>query len=533
MTAKPIFDRSAWTPSKVSAMDRRAFLETSAASLVATNWLLPSDTAYAATPKKGGRLRMGLRDGATTDSLDPATTDNDFMITLGFAIRNCLTEVDQGNNVVPELAESFEANDDATTWRFRLRRGIEFHNGKTLDSEDVVASMNHHRGEDSNSSAKNLLSGVAAIKQDGREGVIFQLSAGDAEFPFIVSDYRLPILPSKEGRVDWASGVGTGAYVLKNFDPGVRAELPRYPNYWKSERAHFDSGELWAIADANARQSALMTGDLDMIDRPDLKSINLLMRSPNVDIVETTSTWHISIPMNTQQSPFDDNDLRLALKYAIDREKILTSAFRGMGRIGNDYPIGVDQDYLSDGIEQYAFDPDRAKHHLKKSQFVGIRLNLSVSNAVSPNAIDVAMLYSEQARRAGIDINIVREPGDGYWSNVWMQKPWVMSYWGGSRTEYQMLSVAYSMSSGWNEARWSTNRLQRCLNEARVELDPSRRREIFHTVRCMVHDHGGSIIPVFRNNVFAKSDRVQLGSWIASNLPNDGHRGLERWWSDW
>jgi len=101
--------------------------------------------AYTATPKKGGRLRLGVAGGSTTDSLDPALFEDAFMQGLGWQLRNCLVEIDADGKPIPELAESWNSTPDAAKWIFKLRRGVEFHNGKALDAEDVVFSINHHR----------------------------------------------------------------------------------------------------------------------------------------------------------------------------------------------------------------------------------------------------------------------------------------------------------------------------------------------------------------------------------------------------
>ena len=188
--------------------------------------------AHAATPKKGGLLRLGVDGGATTDTLDPATFPSSFIIALNFGgLRTCLTEVDNTGQLVGELAKSWTASADAKTWTFKLRSGIEFHNGKTLDAADVVASINHHRGEDSTSAAKSILDAVEDIKADGKDTVVVTLSGGNADLPFLMSDYHLVIMPAKDGKVVWQSGVGTGGYSLTSFEPGVSATAKRNPNY--------------------------------------------------------------------------------------------------------------------------------------------------------------------------------------------------------------------------------------------------------------------------------------------------------------
>ena len=121
--------------------------------------------AHAETPKKGGNFRIGLVGASTAESLDPATYGtgviNHFMVG---AIGNCLAEIDPNGEAIPELAESWETNSSADTWTFRLRQNVTFHNGKTLTADDVIASFNHHRGEDTKSAGKSLLKGVTDIR---------------------------------------------------------------------------------------------------------------------------------------------------------------------------------------------------------------------------------------------------------------------------------------------------------------------------------------------------------------------------------
>jgi len=199
---------------------------------------------------------MGLGYGSTTDSLIPGANENGFLSCLSYSYQNQLTEIDENGLAIPELADSYEASADAKTWVFKLRQGVEFHNGKTLVDEDVIASFNHHRGEDTKSAGKSFLTSVDSITAQGKSEVVFKLAEGNADFPAIVSSGQFPIVPVKDGNLDWQSYVGTGGYTLEKFEPGVRASLKRNPNYFKSDRAHFDEVELLSLLDTTARQNA-------------------------------------------------------------------------------------------------------------------------------------------------------------------------------------------------------------------------------------------------------------------------------------
>ena len=415
-----------------SGITRRGFMQR-ALALGATTALATTlaDRAFAEA-KPGGRFRCGLGHGSTADSLDPATFLDLYMQTVNASARNNLTEIGQDGSLIPELAEGIDTA-DAKTWKFNLRQGVEFHNGKTLDANDVVASLNHHRGEDSKSAAKELLKPVVEMKADGANAVVFTLEDGNADFPVVLSDYHIPIMPADGDTVDWQSGTGTGAYVLESFEPGVRTTLKRNPNFFKAGFGHFDEVEIITVADVAARTNALTTGEIDAMDRVDPKTAHLLEQREGVRLLEASGTQHFTFAMRCDTPPFDNVHVRLALKHAIDREAIVRTILRGHGTLGNDHPISRSNRYHADNLEQRAYDPDAAKFHLKQAGMDSLTVDLSAADAAFQGAVDAAVLYKEHAAAAGITINVVREPDDGYWSNVWMQKPYCAVYWGAAR----------------------------------------------------------------------------------------------------
>ena len=517
------------------AIDRRDFLRRAVAlGLTVSAASAAFENAAAEVPKKGGLFRQGLTGGATSDDLDPATTLDTYMINVNFnQLRNCLTEIAPDGRLIGELAESWEGSADATQWVFKLRKSVEFHNGKTMDSTDVVESINHHRGEESKSAAKGIVDPISEVRADGPDTVIITLKGGNADLPFLISDYHLLICPAKAGGgIAWEEGVGTGGYMLESFEPGVRTHTKRNPNYWKEGHAHFDEVETLFIADTAARTLALQTGEVDCINNLELKTIELFKRAGGMRVLQTNGNKHCTLPMITDAVPFDNNDLRLALKYAFDRQEMLDKIFKGYGELGNDHPIGPANQFqaTAEEIPQREYDPEKAKHHLAKAGYGGETLRLHMAETAFNGAVDSGQLYQEAARKAGINIEVVREPNDGYWSNVWLVKPWSASYWGGRPTEDWMFSQVYSAGADWNETKWNNERFMALLKKGRETLDEAKRRDIYVEMQRIVRDEGGAVIPVFLSYLAGVSDRVQTPELLGNNWELDGEKSCERWW---
>jgi len=512
-----------------AGVNRRGVLR-GAGALGAASLILPAGMSRAAAPKRGGVLRIGMGHGSTSDSLDPGSWDNAYSQVFAQARHNYLTEITADGSLTGEIAESWEASADAATWSFRIRRGVTFHSGKEVTAEDVIASINHHRGEDSKSAAKPIVDAITDIRTDGSHGMVVSLNAGNADFPFIMSDYHIAIMPAVDGRIDPTSTDGCGPYVVERFEPGVEARLTRNPDYWKSDRAHFDGLEMLPIVDAAARTNALVGGQVDVIDRVDLNTVHLLKRAPGVRILSVAGTQHYTFAMDTRADPFSNNDVRLALKYGIDREELVAKILNGYGVVGNDHPIGPPNRYHADELEQRVYDPDKARFHLRQAGLDSLSVSLSAADAAFGGAVDAAVLYSEKAAKAGIDIDVVREPSDGYWSNVWMKKPFCAVYWGGRPTEDWMFSTGYASGVAWNDTFWEHERFNELLVAARSELDDARRREMYVEMQRIVRDQGGTVIPMFANYVMAHSDAVATPEQIGANWTMDGFRAVERWW---
>ncbi len=507
---------------------RREFLIGSAAAAGMIG-LMPR-SLRAATPKKGGNFRIGVGDFAVTDSLNPALYQTYFQLFMFRQLRNNLIEFGPGGVLVPELAESWESSADAATWVFKLRKGVMFSDGREFTAEDAVYSINLHRKEGTPSTAAPILKPVTDVKASGKYELTVTLAAGNVGFPDLMTLETLSMVPKDE--TDFTKGIGTGGYILESFEPGVKSVTKRNPNYWKEGRAHFDSIEMIAIKDAAARTSALVSGGIDACNFVDLKTAGLLQRKPGVKLLSVAGKAHYTFPMLMDADPFKDADVRTAMKYAINREEMVKVIAGGFASVGNDQPITPSYKFYNPDLKPKAYDPEKAKFHLKKAGHDTLAVELFVSETPFAGATDAAVLYKEHAAKAGIDIKVTKTPEDGYWNDIWFKKPFCAARWSGRANEDAMLTLAYStdaIAAGWNETHMSNPKLDQMLVAARVEFDEAKRRQIYYDIQTLISEEGGALTPVVANFVDATTDKVAHDE-LASDFAMDGGRFAERWW---
>lgn len=486
--------------------------------------------AARAEPRRGGTFRWGIHDGNTTDSHDPATYVTMQMIFLAHQYRSYLTMIAPDNSLAPDLATGWEASPDAAQWTFALAPDATFHSGRPVRAADVVASINHHRGENTTSAAKALLAGVTEVKADGDHTVVITLDQGLADLPWLMTDFHLAICPANDdGSIDWQSGDGCGPYRIDEGAFGTNWSLSRHDG-WHGQGAWFDAVEMLVLNDPNARQAALATGEVDCVSLIDLKTTALLERNPDIQVDNIPSGAAVTMPMFCDTAPFSDVRVRTALKLAMDRDEIVEKIAFGAATTANDFHLAPTQPYWPADIPQRAYDPDQARALLKQAGAEGLTVSLSSTDSIFSGAVDLGVLYAEQAKAAGITVKVVREPSDGYYTDVWLKKPFCTSQWGARPTPDLIFTLAYSADAPWNESRWRNDRFNALLGMAKSELDPVRRAEMYREMCLLMRDDGGTLIPFFQNFVYARRKNVVRPEQVAASWACDGARAPSRWW---
>ena len=408
------------------------------------------------------------------------------------------------------------------TYTFKLRRGVKFHDGKDFTADDVVYTMMRHHGEASKSKAKSLVTMVTEWKKTGSHEVQAILDSPNADLPAILGTFHFKVIQNGGEGEYFQKPVGTGPFVCKEFTPGVRSMGVRNDNYWNDEGGpYLDELETFAITDTVSRVNALISGDVHVIGNADPKAYKQIEGTDGVELYSVPSGAYMDIVCMRDRAPGDSNDFVLALKYLQRRKRIVRSILKGHGTVGNDHPISPAYAEHCKDLEQRPYDPDKAKFHLKKSGVTKTELEVA---EVGPGLTDMCLMLQREAKKIGLDLNVKRVPGDGYWGAVWMKKPIHVSSWNMRPTGNVMLTLAYAPNAPWNESQYSkSERMGELLAMSRAEQDQAKRGEMFCEMQKIVRDEYGTIIPVHRNYV----DAIRSNVKGMTKVPLAGTGGME------
>ncbi|MFZ4744810.1 MAG: ABC transporter substrate-binding protein [Limnohabitans sp.] len=473
-------------------MDRRSLL-VGASALGLTGLIAPISSMAQDKPKKGGTLRMGLGGGTASDSLDPLAESDAVPFMIGYMLYNNLFEVADDGSVKGELVESWDVKPGAADWTLKLRNGVTFTSGKALDADDVIYSLNLHRGE-TKSGAKVLLADVTDIKKISANQVQILMKNGNLDLPYNLCAPNFLIVPN--GFKDWKNPNGTGAFTLEDFNPGVRASFKRKAGeFWKANRGNFDRVEVTYINDPTARVNALISNQVDVINRVPARTAALLSTNKNLVLSRSAGTGNrYGFAAQTDKGLFANKDLLLSMKYGIDRKKIVENVFSGYASVGNDHTVGAKMKFYDKSQALTSYDPDKAAFHFKKSGITS-PIELMVSDGAFNESADCGQIFQGSLTKAGIKLELKRVSGDGYWDNVWMKVPFCATYWNNLPTVDIQLSRAFAngAANSWNETRFDNADFNRLMTSARVEMDEKKRAQMYAECQSIVRLESGLV----------------------------------------
>ncbi len=481
--------------------------------------------ASGSKPKYGGRLRVGMTGGASSDTLDAQALVNFLDQARIIQLYNSPVEFDLDAKLQMSLAEEITSNAKATEWTMRMRPGVEFHNGKTLGADDVIFSFQRIMNPKSpkpGAAQLSLLDYKNLKKLDGRT-VRFPFSSPFSPFVQLLADYYYFVVPVGYNP---KKPVGTGPFKYKSFTPGEQSVFVRNEHYWEHGLPYVDEVVISDFSDETSQIDGLVSGQLDAIEALSAASIGALKTQGQTVVISNTGSY-TPITMRVDVPPFNDVRVRQALRYVIDREEMLKVVFGGKGLIGNDLFSLYDPDY-DHGLPQRTQDLDKAKSLLKAAGHSGLHVQL-VTSAIAAGVSECAQVLQEQAKGAGITIGLqVVTPTELFGSN-YLKWGFAFDTW---PAIYFLTNVGEGQVPGapYNESHFNNRRFNQLYNEALATVEPARQRELVNEMQGIYWNEGGYIIPYFTPAIDGHSRKLQ--GVVPGKELYLSNFGFKRFWFD-
>ena len=472
----------------------------------------PETTTTTAAPRPLKTLRFGYHAATTSaDTLDPAyrtsSTDGLFQTLVAEQI----VRLDENLTPTPHLAEYWEANDDGTEWTFKLREGITFHDGKPFVAADVVYTYQRLLDPDIASPGAGNLPGLEpdGITAPDDYTVVMRLTAPNVDWPEAITNSHTRIVPEGATNADLAAqSLGTGAYRIDEFIPGeISTVFERNENYWQPGFPKVDFLEIIAIGEAEARLAAIRQGQVDILSEVPLASVSDLETDPDIEIVtnpigsSSVAYCQIDVP------PFDNNDLRLAMKYATNRPQHDDLVYGGRAYHMNDIPLPGLVRFGLEGAREH--NVAMAREHLNRAGYPnGIDLTLTLADMQDWTVW--CPVWQQQLAEAGINVELDVTPADTYWGDQWLSAPFAMTGWN-VRTVDHGLGLWYLSDAEWNETHWASEEFDADLAAARATTDEAERTRLYHKLQQQIVDEGGHFVPTMYG--FYSAQRAGVTGW--------------------
>lgn len=352
-------------------------------------------------PVKGGEITVGIAQDLD-DSLDPHQTVAAGTREVLFNIFEGLVKPNSDGEMIPAVAEKYTLSEDGTTYTFTLREGVKFHNGQTVTAEDVVYSINRCAAvpEGQEKPLVAAFSAVKSVEALDEKTVAVTIAQRDLEF---ISYMTAAIIPADYDNQDTAP-VGTGPFKFVSRTPQQDFVMERFEDYWGAP-AWLDKVTYKICENADALVMNLNGGSIDLCAH--LTSAQASQLNQNFQVLEGTMNLVQAIYLNNQAKPFDNQLVRQALCYAIDRQGIMDMVADGHGTaVGSSIYPAFTKYFLPELVDKYPHDVAKAKELLAQAGYPdGFDMTISVPNNYQPH-MDTAEVVAEQLREAGINVTI-------------------------------------------------------------------------------------------------------------------------------
>ena len=494
------------------ALSREEFL-LGAAGLAAAGTgmgLLVPRALAAGEPKRGGTLHLVYTDTSAAETTDP-TVQTGIAVSQP-ALNNTydrLTYIVPGTwELRPRLATSWEASQDVKTWKFKLRKGVKFSNGKPLTSKDVAWALRRILDKRTGSSAYARLS--AELDPDGiltpdPHTLVVRLKKPDAQFPSFMGAYQTGIYPN--GVDPKKDPIGTGPFMIKSWKPTLGWEIVRNPNYWVKGLPYLDAVRAVYIADPNTKVQAVMNGSADISDRIPFTQVRAIQNNDNLRLYTLPGAVFLDYVFDQTQAPFTDHRVFKAIKMAVNRKLLMQAAILGHGTLTGDVPALPRDPYYPPQRGIPGPEIARARRMLAAAgHSSGVDITMTVAD-VYPGIVDMVAALKAVVAPAGIDININKVPTDTFWSNDWLKKPSYAAYWN-RRHPKELLELLYRSRAVWNEGKFYDAKLDALIDAGGRTLNPAKQRGIFRQALYRVAAESGVGISFHVNGMHVAKRKV-------------------------
>ncbi|ALD14000.1 peptide ABC transporter substrate-binding protein [Clavibacter capsici] len=465
------------------------------------------EAAATGTPVPGGRLRVARPAASAAETLDAASSLSAYEY-LG-ALYNRLVKLDEKGETIPDLAEEWSASADGTTWTFRLRRDVRFHDGTRFTAADAIASIQHILDPATASPQGGVLGDMldaGSMSAPDPHTLVFRLKTPNAEFPSLLTAYQCYIVPADAIATIGRTGIGTGPFRLSSFQPAGSGSVEAFEDHFAG-RPVLDGIDFSSVQDTTARVNALLAGQIDLISQTnlDFATARVVSASSRATVARVVDAQWYTIPMLATSAEFQDPLVRQAMKLAYDPEQIVATALQGTGTAGWDNPVPPSLAAFVD-VDR-AYDPDQAKALLRKAGVPGLRTTIHTSSYESVFT-PMAVAYRDQVKAAGIDLTVKNSSSDSYYTEIWMKQPLMVSYWFTGRPIDQMLNQIFRTGSSYNESAWSNPTFDALLDDARATMDDDRRRMLYQDAQRIVVEDSADMTPMFGDRLVGISRDV-------------------------
>ena len=459
-----------------------------------------TSTTAALTPKRGGTVAVGCA-GGQDDLLDP---HNYFPRTAFCGVHQLFEPlIRRDANFVPHMWLAEEVTlERPDLWVVRVREGVEFHNGKTLDADDVMFTIRRIvklPGSDAAGFASVDLN--AMTKMDART-VRIPLKRPDvtiADHLANNNDYIVPV------GFDPNQPIGTGPFKFASRVPDQKMSFVRNSNYWQTGKPYLDALDIVSLTDDTARVNALIGGEVQAIEGVPFGEASAVQGNSQAQVLESRTGQWLPFAMRVDVAPWSDPRVRQALRLIADREQLVEQGLDGHGRVANDIFAPYDAAY-DRSLPQRSQDLEQAKSLLKAAGQSDLRATIVTSNIYS-GLPEQAEILVQQAKGAGVTLGIQQLDPTVFFGPRWLSYPLTQDFWT-NRDYFTTAQVGLSNGGAYNETHWHDPQWESLFSQATQTADAGQRTELIHQCQMIEYERGGYIIWGFVDFVDGHSSKL-------------------------